>query len=470
MRAITILKSLSRAFFASSACCAGAARNTPATALDTYVAAPDPAYSYRLIHSVSRPDHQAHVLEMTSQHWLTEAEVDRVRWTHWLTVVVPRQLSSSESLLLIGGGSNDKQAPADADERLVNAALTTGSVASQLDMVPNQPLTFAGENAARHEDALIAYTWDKYLRSGDTRWPAQLPMTKSAVRAMDTVTDFCRSKKGGGVTVSAFALAGASKRGWTAWTTAVVDERVIAVFPVVIDMLNVIPSFKHHWAAYGLYAPAIGDYERMGVTDWEDTPEYQALMQIVEPYEYRARLTMPKFIINATGDQFFLPDSSRFYFDDLPGIKYLRYVPNADHSLQGSDAWDTLLSCYHAVLHDVALPELRWETPAEGVLRVLATAGTPIEVRLWQATNPNARDFRLQTIGPAWTSTRLNARDAGVYEAEVRKPDKGWTAYMAELTYKPTGSPALMKFTTGVQVIPDSLPYLGTRKPADARR
>ena len=67
------------------------------------------------------------------------------------------------------------------------------------------------------------------------------------------------------------------------------------------------------------------------------TPEFRALMRIEEPYEYRTRLTLPKLILNAAGDQFFLPDSSRFYFDDLPGEKHLRYIPNTDHSLDKSD-------------------------------------------------------------------------------------------------------------------------------------
>ena len=47
---------------------------------------------------------------------------------------------------------------------------------------------------------------------------------------------------------------------------------------------------------------------------------------------------MPKFMVNSAGDQFFLPDSWRFYFDDLKGEKYLRYVPNADHALKDTDA------------------------------------------------------------------------------------------------------------------------------------
>ena len=92
--------------------------------------------------------------------------------------------------------------------------------------------------------------------------------------------------------------------------------------------------------AYGFYSPAVKDYEDLGIMKWTGTPEYDALMKIEEPYEYRDRLTMPKFIVNAAGDQYFLPDSSRFYFDDLKGEKYIRYVQNTDHSLQNSDARD----------------------------------------------------------------------------------------------------------------------------------
>jgi hypothetical protein len=56
---------------------------------------------------------------------------------------------------------------------------------TELRMVPNQPLTFVGETQRRSEDAIIAYSWDRYLRTGDEGWPLRLPMTKSVVRAMD---------------------------------------------------------------------------------------------------------------------------------------------------------------------------------------------------------------------------------------------------------------------------------------------
>src|SRR2546426_7723423 len=208
-------------------------------------------------------------------------------------------------------------------------------------------------------------------------------MTKAAVRAMDTVIAFCGSAEGGNVKVDSFVVAGGSKRGWTTWTTAAVDKRVVGVIPCVIDVLNMEPSMMHHYAAYGFWAPSIGNYTAFRMMDWNDTPEYKALLKIEEPYQYRQRFTMPKFIVNAGGDQFFLPDSSQFYFNDLPGVKYLRYVPNADHGLKGSDAHETLLACYDAVLKNARLPQFNWAADKRGALH-LACKDKPDEVKLWQ--------------------------------------------------------------------------------------
>ncbi len=424
------------------------------TALDRYVAAPDTNYSYTLVQSIPGKGWTTYVLEMTSQAWLTTKEVDRPVWKHWMTIVKPDAVATSKSLLFIGGGANGGEPPKGPTEQLVKIALVTKSVVSELKMVPNQPLVFAGETEGRKEDSLIAYTWDKFLRTGDEKWPARLPMTKSAVRAMDTVTAFCGSAAGGGVKVDGFMVAGGSKRGWTTWTTAAVDKRVFAIAPIVIDLLNIEPSMMHHYAAYGFWAPSIGDYTAFHIMDWNGTPQYKALMKIEEPYEYRDRLTMPKFIINASGDQFFLPDSSQFYFKDLLGVKYLRYVPNADHSLKGSDAYTTLEACYSAVLNNAHLPEFSWTLEADGALRVTAK-DKPAKVTQWQATNPEARDFRLETLGPKWQSKTLSDQGGGVYVGKVTEPSKGWTAFFVELTY-PGGGQAPFKFTTQVRVLPDT--------------
>ena len=427
------------------------------TALDEYIAAPDTNYSYQVVATVPGKGHTTFIVDMTSQAWLSTNEVDRPLWQHWMIIVKPTEVATSKSLLFIGGGGNGGKPPTGADANLVGIALATKSVVSELKMVPNQPLVFAGETEGRKEDSLIAYTWDKFLRTGDKKWPARLPMTKSAVRAMDTVTAVCGSAAGGNVKVDGFVVAGGSKRGWTTWMTAAVDKRVVAIVPIVIDVLNMEPSMLHHYGAYGFWAPSVGDYTAFKIMDWNGTPENKALMRIEEPYQYRTRFTMPKFIVNAAGDQFFLPDSSQFYFNDLPGVKYLRYVPNADHSLKGSDAYLTLEACYNAVLYDRPLPKFLWTLEKDGAIRVV-TKDTPAAVKLWQATNPEARDFRIETLGPKYTSTVLADQGGGVYVGKVPEPAKGWTAFFVELTF-PTGNPAPFKFTTQVRVLPDTLPH-----------
>jgi PhoPQ-activated pathogenicity-related protein len=423
------------------------------TALDRYVAAPDSSFKYQLVNKIEGEGFTVFVLDMISQSWRSSAEVDRPEWRHWLTIIKPDQVKHDTGFLFITGGNNNSKPPANVDATLRNVAVDTATVVAELRMVPNQPITFANETKSRVEDELIAYTWDRYLRGGDDRWPARLPMTKSAVRAMDAVTAFCGGDEAGRVRVTKFVVAGGSKRGWTTWTTAAVDNRVVAIVPLVIDLLNIQPSFMHHWRVYGFWAPAIKDYVDMNIPDWFSHPRYTSLMKMVEPYEYRSRLTLPKLLINATGDQFFLPDSSQFYFDDLQGEKHLRYVPNADHSLRKSDAFETLQAFYDSVLNNRPRPRITWKFEKNGTVHV-KTEGKPTAVKLWQATNAEARDFRLEKIGAAYTDTPITANGNGTYVARVEKPTKGWTAYFVEVTYA-SGGKYPLKFTTGVHVTPN---------------
>ena len=156
----------------------------------------------------------------------------------------------------------------------------------------------------------------------------------------------------------------------------------------------------------------------MHLSDWAGTSQNAALMKIEDPYEYRSRLTMPKFIINASGDQYFLPDNSQFYFADLPEPKYLRYVPNADHSLRGSDAAQSVLGFYQAVLAGTPIPKIAWRFEKNGSITA-STADHPSEVTLWQATNPKVRDFRLEAVGPIWKSSAMEPTAPGTYVAKV---------------------------------------------------
>ena len=215
-------------------------------------------------------------------------------------------------------------------------------------------------------------------------------------------------------------------------------------------------SFEHHYRAYGFWASAIGAYQASGIMRWAGTTQFAALLKIEDPYAYRDRLTMPKFMINSAGDQYFLPDSSQFYFDGLVGEKYLRYVPNTNHSLKGSDAPESAFAFYEAIVAGRPRPRFSWSFEPDGSIRVKADT-KPTAVAMWQAANPVARDFRLEAIGPAYRSSALEERGDGVYIAKPPEPAQGWVAYFIELTF-PSGGLSPFRFTTGVRVAPRGAP------------
>lgn len=432
------------------------------TALDRYVAAPDASFRYSLARTLNYPGLTAYQLNMVSQTWLTTAEVNQPEWRHWVTIVKPDQITTSTVLLFIDGGSNTNTPPSPDLTMLVLAA-SMGAVVVDLGQVPNEPLQFAGEDRTRSEDAIIAYTWDRYLRTGDERWPARLPMTKAAVRAMDAVTAFLAGLPDGGMAVKNFVVAGGSKRGWTTWSVAAVDPRVVAIAPIVIDTLNLSAVWEHTYQAYGFWPAAVQDYVDAGIMGWFGTPQMDALADIEDPYAYRARLAMPSYAICSTGDQFFVPDSPRYYFGDMPGEKYLRFVPNTDHYMSSPEAAVNLISWFHAVTGNNPRPRFYWRADRAAGAMTVRTVDTPTQVMLWQASNENARDFRLETIGAAWTSSPLQGTNR-VYTVNLPPPTKGWTAYFVELTF-----PGDLVFTTEIVVTPDGYPFEWTgqaRKPA----
>jgi len=430
---------------------------SPPTALDRYVAAPDTNYQWQVVTNFSQPGVKIHVLAMTSQAWLTSKEVNKPTWKHYLTIAVPDEATNTTALLVISGGSNEKPGPSKPDNTMMMIAMSAKTVVANLNNIPSEPLIFPDRTNSLTEDGIIAYTWDKYLRTGDEKWPLRLPMTKAAVRAMDTITAFCATETGGKHNVEKFFVTGASKRGWTTWTTAIVDSRVMGIAPIVIDVLNVEPSLVAHFESYGFFAPAVGNYSKERIMDWLGTPECHRLMQIEDPYEYRARLTLPKFVITAAGDQFFPTDSAQFYYDQLPGMKYLRTVPNADHGMKGTEGWMSLMAFYYTLVNGNPLPQFDWKHEAPGEVQI-TTRTEPFEVRVWEATNPDARDFRLESFGPNWESRLVDVQKSGRYMIRVPKPAKGWTAYFVELQFN-SNLMAPHVFTTDVRVVPDVRPY-----------
>lgn len=432
----------------------------PTTALDDYVKTPDAAYAWKVVKTTEENDVKTTMIHLTSQTWLTESEVDRPLWEHWLVVVTPSKLVTDKAFLMIGGGGNDrKDPPGSADGMIVQIAKATGSVVAELKMVPNQPITFHKDGQARVEDDLIGYAWDKFLATGEPKWLPRLPMVKSAVRAMDCLQEFAASEQGGKREIKNFVVAGGSKRGWTTWLTGAADPRVEAIVPIVIDVANAEDSIRHHAEVYGFWAQAIGNYYQHNILQRPDHPRIKELYEIEDPISYRHRLTMPKYVVNASGDQFFCPDSSQFYFDLLQGEKNLRYVPNGDHSLKNTDAVQSIVAFYSMIIAGKKRPVLTWKYESDGSIHVTSDT-KPSKVELWQAHNPKARDFRMSSIGPAYKNSELQPESDGTYVARVDKPKEGWVAYYAEFSYD-VGGPFPLKLSSGIQIAPDILPFKG---------
>jgi len=430
------------------------------TVLDTYVYTPDPAYSWRIDSQTSGAGYTLYGLRMDSGTWRTAAEVDKPLWQHYLNVYVPDTLLRDTAMLVIEGGSAGNPIGDPLIDAIAGAFATgTGSVLAHLGQVPFQPLTFSDEVGAKTEDAIIAYSWRKFLENpSDDTWPLQLPMARAGVRAMDTMQALI-AQIAPSNPLNQFVVGGASKRGWTTWLVGAAENgplgggRVKAVVPIVIDALNTEASFIHHGNVYGTWSFAIQDYVDQGIMNWLGTPQIARLFAIVDPFAYLGRLTMDKYIYTASGDEFFLPDSWWFYWEALPGEKRLRTFENAGHSIEAAGILAALepLGVYSAIVDpNLTVPDYTWQLSPDGTLDAW-TSEPAVSAVLWQATNTQAREFRYSLVGPVFTSTPLADLGGGHFQAQVAAPPQGWTAYFIDLDF------GGIHFTTGTNVVTRSI-------------
>ena len=463
------------------------------------------------------------IYRLSSQCWNPDDSVsgEWQRWVHPVTIIdpLPQFKRSDTAMLFIDGGSRNSGPAPD----FAQIAILTGTTVVHLKNVPSQPIVFreevirAGEDdnfsgqnfilRRRTEDEIIAYSYDKYLESyaatggrPNYEWPLLFPMAKSAVKAMDMTEEIL-----GEDAIADFVVAGASKRGWTTWLTAAVDPRVKAIAPMVINVLNMKPHLEHHRAAYGYWSPAIYDYAQERVFDRllpgngtaTVTPGAQTLLDYVDPYEYslRGSFPMPKFMLNATGDEFFVPDTAEYYFHDLEPDAHQTFVPNVGHGM-GLDSLDNLtpeeitnprnavgmlVAWYMAVSQDRALPQFSYSFEGNGAILVdVDPDRPPVAAYLWRATSVGRRDFRNHIVGDAWSRIPLSLQAGGTTGAyyitpPIAEPDPGnYTAYFVQLEYAndgvrlPPGLTAALQgagysvpnlvFSTGVRVTPEEFP------------
>lgn len=414
--------------------------------LADYVARPDPDFGW-FERSTGRIGGTSYVeLGLVSQEWRG------VTWKHQLYIVRPSTLKTdaTHAMLVIAGSSwkeeyNDPGAPTRMSKSApiyAQLAEKLGTPIAVLLQVPFQPMF-----DQLTEDWLIAYTFERYLQTGDSDWPLLLPMVKSCTRAMDAVQAYTKHKWG--LKLETFTVTGASKRGWTTWLTGAVDRRATAIAPMVIDVLNMGPQMRHAKATWGSPSEKVEPYTRRGLLDKLATPEGRSLLEIVDPYSYRAALDQPKLIINGTNDDYWVTDATNLYWDELPGEKHLLYVPNNGHSLKDYPRIvGSVLALHQHQSGRQPLPKFTWEfTEHASTVTLMATgAPHPEVVRVWSTSSPIA-DLR-KANWDAQTLRVVNGK-AGYRMA----PGKSYQAFFLEAEFQ-HGRLLPLYLSTTMRVIP----------------
>lgn len=238
--------------------------------------------------------------------------------------------------------------------------------------------------------------------------------------------------------INSFIITGISKRGWTTWLSAIADPDVEAIVPFAIDLLDIDASLEHIYQSYGGNWPiTFYPYYQQGIDEKIKSPTFTQLRQIIDPLRYlntiyQPRLAIPKYIINASGDDFFVPDNTRFYYSKLPGVKSLRIVPNMNHYSINQFAEESLVPFINRFQSKKTLPQLIGLIHHH--LLTVYFSEAPVKVVRWTANNPNARDFRY-ACGIRYKPLTIDIPANNKISITLNEPKTGWEATYIEATF-----------------------------------
>jgi PhoPQ-activated pathogenicity-related protein len=405
-----------------------------------YVKKPDKAFKWEKKTKVESPDGVMYHLHLVSQEW------QGITWEHDIQLFIPKGVEMNGSMFLWNQGGKPSIGSSVFGMQLATRMKTPVAL---LFGIPNQPLL-----EGKQEDALIAETFVRFLKTKDATWPLLFPMVKSLVRAMDALQEFCRAELK--MEITRFIVSGASKRGWTTWLTAVADARVEAIAPLVIDTLNFPAQLPHQLKSFGQYSEMIRDYTDRDLVPLPDTPEARQLWRMIDPWHYREKLTMPTLIVNGANDPYWTTDALNLYWDDLKSPRWVLYVPNAGHNLmedRGGGKKDrnrslgTLAAFVHHQVNKKELPKLTWKHKDGGGMLLLDVEATPAPktARLWVATGAT-RDLRKAK----WEERAVTIKE-GKIRGAAEAPKEGYVALFGEVEYEFNGQPAY--FSTQMRMV-----------------
>jgi len=385
-----------------------AQRSTPAftTFLDTYIAREEPAYKWEKISQKKIGKNDVTTLLVTSQTW------QGIEWKHRVEIARPEKIEFPGWALLYLSTTDS------VIESILAQSLATKMGATTIHVmgIPNQPLF------GKREDALMAHSFSQFIETKDDTWPLLLPMTKGAKKVMDAVQEYSDQQK---TPLNKFIVTGASKRGWVTWLLGATDtkNRIGGIIPMVYDNLNTAAQLPHQKEAWGDLSPMIADYTRNNLQEKMRTPRGMELTKLIDPYYYRARLTMPKLIVNATNDQYWTTDSLNVYWNDLPGPKNVYYAPNVGHTMEGDleNVFGTSAAWFRWVAAGKKIPDV-----TDSIRGIQTLVNNPItkpnKIYLWAALS-NSRNFRNAKWGRSEYTLEAASKGTGETDTSIGGPE-----------------------------------------------
>ncbi|EGC33785.1 hypothetical protein DICPUDRAFT_154106 [Dictyostelium purpureum] len=426
--------------------------------LKDYVYAEDPHYNWTYKTSYDIGSSNVHVLELVSQQWM-ENFTDSSIWKHWLTICVPKTVEQQKTgLLYISGGAYNN-----ADWSVPSSEFVAGDYGQQvcqeanaitatINQIPNQYITF-DDGVARREDDIVAYSWRKYIDTQDSNW--------SVIKAMDAIQEFGKQND---VNIEKFIPFGASKRGWTTYGVGMVgDPRIAAIIPMVIGVPNLVEEIKVQVQCYNNWSFALEPYVNQSIPSFLDTKYFDVVTDIVDPINYLDTLE-----ILSIEDEFFLPDSTKYYYSEIKGEKRLGLF-QTDHAIVGFPGLSTEISRYfNLIVTNAERPELTWDITYSsdnnaGTIKMNIAKGTPTKIVVYSVTtvSKTSRDFRKYTCAAGcpqafeYISQDIPLASNNSYSITINKQtDGGWTAFYFEVEFD-----TIATVNTELAVVPNVYPY-----------
>lgn len=403
-----------------------------------YLASREDVYDWSIIESVTATGITRIKAEVTSLTWQGTV------WKHYVLLYVPTTVNFNNIYTLIDGGRLTGGIPDRVDETspiygpflslMRGFSAATGMIMTFIRNIPNTPTL--GNST---EDEFIYTSVQKYLATRDTNWSPFNPMTKGVMQCFTAIQQIVAQEKG--VYLVGYCAAGLSKRGWTAYLAGVHDSRCNALVPIVQDNINISESYRRRRDVYGeddvkLLQSELFEY--MGMLAGNLKPLGREILEVVDPYALRDKLTMPMYVITSTNDENFTIDSATYYIKGFEDAQ-LAYQRNLGHDI---DPQYLMASIYWYLKLNLgqATPKITWtrnidENNLTFTITVTQTGWSEVNVISATSTTENF-------LASSFTTTSTSVSGT-TFDVVIPRDNTNFKASYVEVVYNtPTGLPA----------------------------